>query len=413
MIGNKKIALLLGRGIEGCGVTKNAVEFNNYHKNSKIFAVDDKRWPRKKSMHIVADSFMCSDEDSIKKVADEINDSYDAVVVYSVPSLKHSEECVDNFVRLLNMLQPPKSLVQVDHNSASIARNAKLVEVCNSVDILMTHSLEGNFAKWCDKNGVNTPLVSMGVGFDYDAHRAKYWKPVDELNARTLKWIGRCAMWKGPNLLVDFHNKYLREHGFITTLEGLEASIQSLLVRYEDGFDKTIPRDVLSFISSSERKKMKHGSEVAFTPPYLYPDYVHDDCMQRLSRCQFGSDLYNLKAELYGNNIEYCHAEVIASGTVPLFHKHFGDNIVHRVTGDPASHGFSGTLWYDANNQQDLADMMIKLSSDNIMLDEWRERAFTFWKEHSDAPIVYDDIITKTLDAKSISKKVTVQDFFA
>ena len=59
--------------------------------------------------------------------------------------------------------------------------------------------------------------------------------------------------------------------------------------------------------------------------------------MMRMARSAFGSDLYHLKAETYGDNIENCHAECIASGTVPLFHKHFCDNVIHKVQGKPIS----------------------------------------------------------------------------
>jgi hypothetical protein len=155
---------------------------------------------------------------------------------------------------------------------------------------------------------------------------------------------------------------------------------------------------------------MKHGEA-----PYLFPEYKNEECMERMSLSGFGSDLYNLKAEYYGNNIEYCHAEVIASGTVPLFHKHFGDHITHAKTGDPASNGFSGTVWLDPDNPQAAADIMVELANDPVKRDEWREASFEFWKAHSDSSHVYDDIINKALKAKSLTRvktAVTLDDFF-
>jgi len=412
-----RIAVLLGRGVEGCGVTKNAVEFKKYYPNSTIFAVSDKKWPRINSMEIDRVDFVCAEDAVVDKVITDINDNYDAVVVYSIPSTKHAEKTAENFVRLLRAIKLPKSLVQVDHNSASITRNAKLDEVCESIDLLMTHSLSGAFAGWCKKNNITTPLTTMGVGFDYGAHRKKFWLPVDEQIDKSLKWIGRCALWKGPVEIIDLHNNYLRAEDFITSLEGLEASVQSTLITHVDGATRQQRRDVQEFIRGANRSKARqhYNKEVPGSAPYLYPDYVHDDCMRRLALSAFGSDLYHLKPEFYGNNIEYCHAEVVASGTVPVFHKHFGDHITHNKTGDKATAKFSGTIWYDPKNPKDTADTIVKLAGDRVMRSDWRELAFEFWKDHSDAGSIYDDIIKKTTGAKNNARvKVSnLEDFLA
>ena len=244
----------------------------------------------------------------------------------------------------------------------------------------------------------------MGVGFNYDMHREQWWKPIDEQNDMHVKWIGRCALWKGPVEMINLHNDHLRQHGFITTLEGLEASVQSLIITHHDGGphgERKNPRDVNECIRGARRKQALdlYGKEKPGDAPWLYPDYKNEECMERLSRCAFGADLYRLKKEYYGNNIEYCHAEVISSGTVPLFHRHFGDHIIHPKTGLPCTHGFSGTVWYDPDNQDHTAEQMIKLAGDRVMRDEWREASFEFWKGHSDSSVVNVDIRDKVLSA--------------
>ena len=411
-----KVAIILGRGVEGCGVTKNAVEFNNYYKNSTIFAVDDKKWPRINSMHVDRRDFTGADAASVGAVVDTINREYDLVIVFSVPSLKHSEETAENFIGMLRAINKPKSLIQVDHNFASIARNARLDEVCECMDVLMTHSLAGAFAQWCTREGVSTPLITMGVGFDYAAHRKKFWKPIDEQVSKKLTWIGRCALWKGPVEVIDLHNNFLRPYSFITTLEGLEASVQSTLITHFDGATRKNPRDAIELIRGANRKRARsfYGNEEPGAAPYLYPDYTHDECMERLATAAFGSDLYHLKAEFYGNNIEYCHAEVVATGTVPLFHKHFGDNITHRKTGLKATAKPSGTIWYDPENPKAAADTILSLSADPVKRDEWREMAYEFWKGHSSASDVYDDIIDKTKKSKLMARTVnsSLESFF-
>lgn len=427
----EKIAIVLGRGVEGCGVTKNVVEMMKYYPNARVYATKDKTWPRTAAMKLERRNFIAADRADVDAVAREINETCTKTVVFSLPSTSHPAAAVENFIHLLRSVNTPKSIVQVDHNSTSIARNARLKEVCESVDVLMTHSLHGSFASWCKKNEVSTPMVTMGVGFDYDTHRARWWKPVSEQSDVTLRWIGRCALWKGPIEAIELHQKYLRAEGFITVLEGIEASIQSLYVTHEDGFEwskkrehaikfklpppdlPSKPRDVIEFIRGSKKSKAKYsmGTEKPGDPAYLYPDYKNEECMERLSRSAFGSDLYNLKPEYYGDNIEYCHAEVVACGTVPLFHKHFGDHVIHRVTGDPCTKSDSGTLWYDPRNPGAVAAEMVKLSRDRAARDAARERAFEFWRAHSDGRKIYADIVEKTVGGKK-STTTTMTRFF-
>ena len=51
-----KIAIVLGRGLEGCGVTKNAVEWEVWLKSEghipTIYASKDKKWSRNNSHDI-------------------------------------------------------------------------------------------------------------------------------------------------------------------------------------------------------------------------------------------------------------------------------------------------------------------------------------------------------------------------
>ena len=116
--------------------------------------------------------------------------------------------------------------------------------------------------------------------------------------------------------------------------------------------------------------------------------------MERLSLSGFGSDLYHLEAHMYGNNIENCHAEIVASGAIPIFHKHFCDNVIHKVQGDPITKcKNTGTIALDQTNYDETREIMLKLVNDPKMRDDWREMAFDFWKQHSDSKDVISEII--------------------
>ena len=411
-----KTIILLGRGTEGCGVTQCAIQMQKV-TGATILSANDKKWGRAKGLDIQQLEMSVGKE--YEAMAQQIN-QYDLCIVYSVPSKSHPEDCQENFLKLLDLINTRKAFINVDHKAASIARNANLAEVCKKVDVIMTHSMENDFCKFMRKNKIQTPLTKMGLGFDYDGHRAKYWRPIEEQQHNMVRWIGRTAMWKGPSLMIDYHQDALMKEDFITVLEGLEASIQYPLVLYRDNKeDNPIDRRKVENYFRPEKKygdvkftNDLYGKEDIQKGAYLYPQYMNEDCMHRLSLSAFGSDLYHLKAETYGDNIENCHAECIASGTVPLFHKHFCDNVIHPVQGKPISQcQNSGTLGVDYTNFEECCQTMVKLKNDPSMRDDWREMSFEFWKQHSDGKTVVEDIMEKAINTKS-NQPQGLEEFF-
>ncbi len=411
-----KIAIILGRGVEGCGVTRCSIEFEKATPDTKIFATIDKKWARRDTMNFDRDEFKCENIEETQRVIDEINQNFEMCLIYSVPSKTHSEGCQDNFVKLVKGIDIPKGIVQLDHKMQSLSRNAKFDEICNSVDVLMTHSLASDFTRWAKREGVNTPFRKMALGFDYDGHRKTYWKPIELQDSKAVRWIGRLSGWKGPNLMMDFHAAELMQRKYITVLEGLEASIgwKGILYDKEDNplyKDHEInnffrPRKELGEVKFS---KDLYGTETPGSGAYLYPPYENQSAMERMSLSAYGSDLYHLKPQMYGNNIENCHAECIASGTIPIFHKHFCDNVIHRKTGNSISgDGFlkTGTIGLDSSNFDLVARAMEKLSSDSVFRNEMREKSFEYWKEHSDSSITVKEIIKNMTDIVNTNGKV-------
>ena len=171
-----KTIILLGRGTEGCGVTQCAIQMQKV-TGATILSANDKKWGRAKGLDIQQLEMSVGKE--YEAMAQQIN-QYDLCIVYSVPSKSHPEDCQENFLKLLDLINTRKAFINVDHKAASIARNANLAEVCKKVDVIMTHSMENDFCKFMRKNKIQTPLTKMGLGFDYDGHRAKYWRPIEE-----------------------------------------------------------------------------------------------------------------------------------------------------------------------------------------------------------------------------------------
>lgn len=413
----KRIAIVLGRGTEGCGVTQCAIQMQRV-TGASIYSANDKKWGRAKGLVFEQTEFSMANQ--WEEYSRRINENYDLCIVYSVPSKGHPVECQDNFVKFLNAISIRKAFINVDHKAASIARNANLKEVCESVDVIMTHSLQNDFSKFMSKNKIKTPLAKMALGFDYDGHRKQYWKDISLQQHNLVRWIGRTAMWKGPSLMIDFHQDRLMDNEFITVLEGLEASIQYPLVLYRDNkeenpIDRRIVENYFRPEKQYEDKKFTpdlYGKEEIGKGAYLYPQYVNSEAMERMSLSAFGSDLYHLKAETYGDNIENCHAECVASGTVPVFHKHFCDNVIHKVQGKPITHcENSGTIGLGYDNFDECLSIMQKLKNDIVMRNEWREMSFEFWKQHSNGEDVVKEIIEIASNTET-SEPVGLESFF-
>lgn len=409
-----KNVILMGRGIEGCGVTKCVIEFSRTQP-CEVFATRDKVWGRRTAHgDFGAVEFTAADWSECESVLSRIGPE-DRVIVYSLPSLDHPKECQDNFLEMIRRIPNRIAMIHLDHSVKSLHNNAHLLDVVREVDVVMTHSVNGSLGRLAAKSSVATPVVSVGLGFDFDSHRARWWRPVDETDDWGVRWVGRTTRWKGVQDVLDFHESHLRPAGYKTMLEGLEASINWVIACYYDEHGRSQPRDVIlkfrAWPGQKIDKDIRHGSEERGDAAYLYPPYVNEECMARLSRTAFGSDLYHLPAAQYGSSIENCHAEVVASGCVPIFHKHFGDNVVHRVTGDPCSQSDrSGTIWLDDHNRDACLETMLRLSQDRVMRDEHREMAFEFWRSHADSRLVSADIVG-VLDG--VQTPSNIEEFFS
>mgnify|MGYP001127568098 CR=1 FL=1 len=198
-------AIILGRGVEGCGVTKCAIEFAK-STDGFIFASADKLWGRGKSHDFEMIHFYFANRADTEKYLKYINGNFDVACIFSVPSISHPQQCQDNFLWFVKNLTIPKILLQYDHKMQSMRRNANFVEVCNNVDLLMTHSLENDFARFVSENKVETPIKKMTLGFDFDSHRKKYWKDIMLQQPKLIRWIGRLSGWKNPVLMLNLHN---------------------------------------------------------------------------------------------------------------------------------------------------------------------------------------------------------------
>lgn len=394
-----KFALIMARGREGCGVQKFTLEqYKWLVKNGHevvVFASSDKSWTRKKAHDcpFIVDIKMAKPDQTNKMIAG-CNES-DVVIINSLPSQSHPEAAIVQFKRFLDEVTKPIVLVQHDHSSLSIKRNAAINESIAKADVLFGHSSRNDFSRLVESStgvggltdffgeaNVGKKILNFQPGMDFDSIRAKYWKPIDQTDPQMNKWIGRTTSWKGYVQMFKFHNEFLRPNGFITTFEGIEKSPAYLGFRELSEFNGMIDKDINTVTLEKDQ------------PAYVFGPFVNEQMLHRMSHVGFGYQLSLLDERFIERSIEYTHCEVACTGVVPVFRKAYGERCTHRKYGDKLIDcKNTGTIWLDDNDMQPAFDLLYKLSKDPVMRNEYREQAFEFYKDHQDSEHTFEEMM--------------------
>lgn len=395
-----KVTIILGRGIEGCGVTKFAVEqvkwFKNNGHETHVFAVNDKKWTRTDS-HDTAEfaQLKIAKPDQADLIINQANQS-DVVIINSLPSVKHPEKCLEQFTRIIDSIKVPMINVQHDHSIQSIRRNACQEQVVKKSIINFSHSSTSDFAKYVTEitagfedlftdasSTAAKTVINFQPGIDFDSIQRKYWKLIEEQDPLSNKWIGRNASWKGCKQMFDFHDQFLKPNGFLTTMEGIERSQGYLGFRELANYHELMGKDINTYDLSKG-----YGDEV-----YVFGSYNNAEMLERMSKTAFGYQLSLLKDRFIERSIEYTHCELPCVGVIPVYRKAYGDACTHRLTGDPLTQSKnSGTVWLDENNMAPAFELISKLSKDKTMRDEHRHMAFQFYRDHQDASFTFKEM---------------------
>ena len=411
----KKYLVVLGRGIEGCGVTKIAIEFTNYVNSlgngyeAKILANNDKKWGRENCHKHQAMQFSFANE--LDKVKEEVS-KCNVVFAMSVPAKKFDDASKDGFCAMLeyaHSISKHVVLAQWDHKIQSISRNMyadeKYFKLFENVDLMLNHSYTNDFAiKFIKKNGIHLKkLVCRGdginnlFGIDFEALKKPFWKPIEQKDSKTIKFIGRSAGWKGPWKFRDLHASHFKSHGYISTIEGIELSIGVLPELYKEVKPNRIPRDDVKLVLFKPDTIDFNNGKYVFEkdmPAYILPPYNHDEAMERLSRCQFAIELIMMDDNLSKDIIENAMMEMVAVGCVPVFRKRWGE--MFTVNGKPlAKYGFdkTGTVFLDEDHPETTLALMDSLANDKEAYEKARNAAYSFYKETFDNEPIYSKVL--------------------
>lgn len=401
-----KIALVLAKGVEGCGLTRHTIEFYNWlikeGHDATIYAAIEKRWPRHKTTDIIATEFKRKD---IPKIAAQLEE-HDVVYYTSYPHKSVGDEFNEDFIQhcIYGLKNPIKVGNCLDHNTANLAKNYKYWEIMTNMDAMFNYSARSNFANKLREHAPNTPLIEMNLNpYDYDA-----WNNVvipTEEQERRVTYFGRFAGFKDPFRMFDIMN-LLKDQNFVTEARGVERSMGALPMFLEED-RKTARSDVFEV---NEKKNPvtypQHNDKL-----YIYGPYNLAEGMAELGKSMFGAEFFNLPERLYGSMIEYAMCEVIAAGTIPLFDKHWGEHVIHRTEGVPFIELEDFAIFVDRDNVEASIPQMLELANDHKRRDKFRKNSLRLAKLHNAPEVVNTDLfeVISNVEKRNVEAPKTVK----
>ena len=403
-----RVALLMGRGIEGCGITKFSLEQVRWFKKNNIdvtiFASGDKVWTRAQSHDVDTVKLVkFADTTEAEELVRTIDADFDVLIVNSLPSKATNQtggiddDAVKNFIKIIESVKVPMVLVQLDHTKLSVLRNAALEESIKRANVIFTLSSTNDFVHIVDeilnRNGIasffddddvsETPVFATQAGMDYDHCRETYAIPGGTPRLNEHKWIGRTTSWKGYQQMFRFHEKYLRPNGHVTMLEGIERSIALVDVR-----------KAFTFIEHKDDKlrdgnyDMQEGDHA-----HVFGPYDHASMLKRMAGVGFGYQLSILKDRYIEHSIEFTHSEIACIGVVPVFRKEYGERCMHRTLNKPLIEcEGNGTIWLGDDNGEECWEEIKRINSDPAIRLAKVNEAFDFYRDQSDAEFIFAEM---------------------
>jgi len=404
------IGLFLGKGLEGCGVTKYAIEMMTYLKQSnidyKLFIADDKKHSRNKS-HDLSEfnvGFYRAIPPKRKVVPtfdDMINEAKecDTIVILSMPVKGYDEQILSETKRFFDSIKD-KNVVVTHHNHSSLymKKEVLLDDVLEITNTIFTHSAVNPVNKYIINKYPNAKIFNLNPSMFIDSFK-KFWKPVSEIDTSVVNWIGRTTPWKGYDLAVNFHTDHLKGLGFSTSMHGMDRGPAFI------GFKALHAGKFI--LQDKEIQDNKDNLCEIFGP------YVQDKMLDKMSKSGFVLQLTKIKPEelQQSYSLEFTHIEALSIGSIPVFRTEHGNAVISRKDDRPIIEHDTGILWLNENNQAEVAAKMKEIANDPALFEEHRTKAYNFAKEQCDSKVVFDEFFRVVKEENSnLNKADTIGD---
>ena len=390
-----KIAIVFGKGLDGCGVEKFGYEFQRYMPDDvDIYDLQERGFTR--SGGHIKDSISFKAEE-IPEVAKKLNDNYDIVMLNSYPSPLHKQSTVKSFFEDLVLKIEKPILVGMMHEikRMNFDRIPLHIPIANQCDIIFNFSTETSYAK--DISSILTDkklgerIARMKLPFTVSDYE-KYWVPFKD-KRRSCIYASRWTTMKDPKRMVDMFNL---DKDFHYAIHGIERSIGAKF-------------DIIDITNWTDKfEGYNYDSDICES----FGPYEYEDGMNLIANSMFGYSGYNLPKERhnYGDRFEYAQMEIIAVGTVPVFDWDYGMNNVAEDGTTFISNPIA--IWSNREHLIETKREINEISNDEAMYNDYLEAGIQFLRQEADASNVippmlkHIETVGKQTDKMSVNQLV-------
>lgn len=316
----KKIALVLAKNVEGCGVTRCVTEMWQWGKKNNVqidvFAYDEFAHSRGKSHILEYTKFKQGD---LPQLVNTINTTYDTVIFHSYPSSKFSKEAVYDFYHVfIKNITIIKVGFMHELTKSNIDKIPYLIPLMNQMDTIFTFTQDSFFSK-----SITNLLPSKIIGknlkkytmmFDFEKFSELREKYTLDNKDKKIVYVSRWTTMKDPRRLILLHPILKNiDSGLTTELRGIERSMGAKV-------------DIFDMPNVYDNTKKYPCGPIDGVP--VYGPYIHAEGLDYMARNLFVASFYRMPKDPqgYGDRMEYTQIESIAVGSIPVFDKHWGEN---------------------------------------------------------------------------------------
>jgi glycosyltransferase involved in cell wall biosynthesis len=411
----KRIAVIMGQGIEGCGVTRVATEMQLWARKHgvhlEVFSYDCKFYSRRESHGL---DFRIMNPGNISSIRKEL-DSWDLVIFHSYPHNKFEHADAKLFYH--EFLKPLKALKAGfihEINKTNIDKITYLVPLINEMDVVFHFGTDTWFA-----NQVKRMFPSKSDRM----LRFRMWVDMDELYSirnlysfadkqKKITYIGRWSTLKNIDRSIEIASELNRRNlGWACEMHGIEASMGSkcqIIDHPEVTYIKINKNTPPHIRVGGVRDEKITLEQAAAAPIRVYPEYERRWGLEFVAQNLFGSAFYSLpkNPDDYGNRMEYTQIEIIGVGTVPLFDEHWGKNNT-SVDGTPFYDIPDLAVFSNGTDIPETVDRMLEVSSNGAVYNRMRDVGYEVIRKNFDAEVVLPETLEKIFDLGVDKNKVS------
>lgn len=385
-----KIAVIYGKGIDGCGVTRAGREIEiwaaKHGHEVKTYSYAERKFTRGAGHELNFVEFL---KDDIANLLPEL-EKFDIVLLNSYPSAKNTKGSIDAFFYELVLKIEKPIIIGFMHELTLMNINVipHLLGLMNACDVIYNFTEKSYFAKEASKLlpskklGQRLNKFTMWINFDEQTESLRRDISLAD-KATELLYIGRWTTMKDPRRVLDL-GPLLKPHGISTRLLGIERSIGAKqdIFEHPEAYDLTL-----------QNKQLGNPNG---TP--VYGPYVRKEGMESLAKTLFGCSFYRMPKdpEGYGDRMEYTQIEIIAVGSLPVFDLHWAEN--NRLkTGERYIDVMNSGIY---SNKADLAETVEQLklvAGSPEVQKKIRDTSYEIIRSEFDADVVLTEMFEHVL----------------